>query len=143
MEADQPAPRSPFIPARPELGDVCSEPSRRGWAGPHETALQVERRLWRALLEVEDPEIPVSVVDMGLIVGLRYDHASRGVALRLTFTAMGCPAMDLIQDDIISRLRQDRAVERVDVEVVWDPVWTPARLSEAARARMRALGIAA
>jgi len=100
-------------------------------------------RLWAALGEVEDPEIPVSVVDMGLIVGLAFDPPSRTAHLKLTYTAMGCPAMDMIQDDVRARLLREPGVERVDIEVVWDPVWTRQRLSEQARTTMRELGISA
>jgi metal-sulfur cluster biosynthetic enzyme len=100
-------------------------------------------RLWAALGEVEDPEIPVSVVDMGLIVGLAFDPASQTARLKLTYTAMGCPAMDMIQDDIRARLLREPGVERVEIEVVWDPVWTRRRLSEQARATMRELGLSA
>jgi metal-sulfur cluster biosynthetic enzyme len=102
---------------------------------------EVEARLWRALQEVEDPEIPISVVGMGLIVGLAWE---RGVAdIKLTFTAMGCPAMDFIQDDIRERLLQEPDVDEVRIEVVWDPVWTRSMIREDARARMRELGIVA
>ena len=101
----------------------------------------VEARLWRALDEVEDPEIPVSVVAMGLIVSLSY--AARAVDIQLTFTAMGCPAMDFIQDDIRERLLREPEVDDVRIEIVWDPVWTRARLRQDARARMRELGIVA
>jgi metal-sulfur cluster biosynthetic enzyme len=103
--------------------------------------MSVEARLWRALQEVEDPEIPISVVGMGLIVSLAYID---GVAdLQLTFTAMGCPAMDFIQDDIRERLLREPDVDEVRIEVVWDPVWTRARIREDARATMRSLGIVA
>ena len=98
-------------------------------------------RLWRALKEVEDPEIPVSVVDMGLVVSLVYQPAQLLARLKITYTAMGCPAMDMIQDDIRARLLQDPDVSHVEIEVVWDPVWTHRRLSEAARDSMRELGI--
>ena len=64
--------------------------------------MSVEARLWQALQEVEDPEIPISVVGMGLIVDIAFDDGV--VDLKLTFTAMGCPAMDFIQDDIRDRL---------------------------------------
>jgi metal-sulfur cluster biosynthetic enzyme len=101
----------------------------------------VEARLWRALQEVEDPEIPVSVVGLGLIVSLAYDDGV--VDLQLTFTAMGCPAMDFIQDDIRERLLAEPDVDEVRIEVVWDPVWTRARIREDARATMRSLGIVA
>ena len=99
-------------------------------------------RLWAALAEVQDPEIPVSLVDMGLIVSIECESTSRVVRLRITYTAMGCPAMDMIQDDIRARLLQEPDVERVDIEVVWDPVWTQQRLSPTARRTMRDFGLA-
>ena len=105
--------------------------------------MSVEARLWRALQEVEDPEIPISVVGMGLIVSLAYREDERAVDLELTFTAMGCPAMDFIQDDIRERLLMEPEVDEVRIEVVWDPVWTRSRIREDARARMRELGIVA
>jgi metal-sulfur cluster biosynthetic enzyme len=103
---------------------------------------QVEARLWEALRHVEDPEIPVSVVGMGLIVALAYDPETRAVELELTYTTMGCPAMDFIQDDIREALEADADVGDVRIEVVWDPVWTKARIRAEARERMRELGIA-
>ena len=101
----------------------------------------VEARLWLALKEVEDPEIPISVVGMGLIVSLAY--ADGVVDVELTFTAMGCPAMDFIQDDIRERLLQEPEVEEVRIEIVWDPVWTRKMIREEARETMRGLGIVA
>jgi len=98
-------------------------------------------RLWAALREVEDPEIPVSVVDMGLIVSIDYLPAEQAAKLRITYTAMGCPAMDMIQDDIRARLLREPGIARVDIEVVWDPVWTHRRLSQSARDSMRGLGL--
>ena len=102
---------------------------------------EVEARLWRALQDVEDPEIPISVVGMGLIVGLAYDDGV--VDVKLTFTAMGCPAMDFIQDDIRDRLLQEPEVDEVRIEIVWDPVWTRSMIREEARETMRGLGIVA
>jgi metal-sulfur cluster biosynthetic enzyme len=100
-------------------------------------------RIWQALREVEDPEIPVSLVDMGLIVSVDYEPAACAARLQITYTAMGCPAMEMIQDDIHERLLSEPGINVVEIEVVWDPVWTRERLSEAARATMRELGIAA
>ena len=97
-------------------------------------------QLWAALREVEDPEIPVSVVDMGLIVSLACED--RVARLQITYTAMGCPAMEMIQEDIRARLLRVPGVDRVDIEVVWDPVWTHGRLSQSARTTMRDLGLA-
>ena len=98
-------------------------------------------RLWEALREVEDPEIPISVVGMGLIVSLAYSEGI--VDIELTFTAMGCPAMDFIQEDIRDRLLQEPEVDEVRIEIVWDPVWTRSRIREESRATMRKLGIVA
>ncbi len=102
----------------------------------------VEARLWEALRGVEDPEIPVSVVGMGLIVSLSYVESQRAADLQITYTTMGCPAMDFIQDDIRDALLCDPDVDVVNIEVVWDPVWTKSRLRDDARSRMRELGIA-
>jgi metal-sulfur cluster biosynthetic enzyme len=56
---------------------------------------------------------------------------------------MGCPAMEFIEEDIRERLLREPEVDEVRIEVVWDPVWTRARIREDARARMRGLGIVA
>ena len=103
--------------------------------------MSVEARLWEALTEVEDPEIPISVVHMGLIVAIAYEDGV--VDLKLTFTAMGCPAMEFIQDDIRERLLAEPDVDEVRIEIVWDPVWTRKMIREEARGRMRELGIVA
>jgi metal-sulfur cluster biosynthetic enzyme len=103
---------------------------------------QVEARLWDALRQVDDPEIPVSVVGMGLIVSLAYRPEARRAELQITFTAMGCPAMDFIEEDIREALLRDSDVETVEIEVVWDPIWTKDRIRAEARERMRMLGIA-
>lgn len=104
--------------------------------------MTVEARIWDALRHVQDPEIPVSVVAMGLIVSVAYEPAGRRADLQITYTAMGCPAMDFIQDDIREALLADPDIHSVEIEVVWDPVWTKARLREDARTTMRELGIA-
>ena len=110
-------------------------------AGPLTPEQEVEARLWVALQDVEDPEIPISVVNMGLIVAIAYDAGV--VDLKLTFTAMGCPAMDFIQDDIRERLLREPDVDEVRIEIVWDPVWTRKMIREEARETMRGLGIVA
>ncbi|HUO73021.1 MAG TPA: metal-sulfur cluster assembly factor [Solirubrobacteraceae bacterium] len=102
---------------------------------------QVHARIWEALRHVEDPEIPVSVLGMGLIVSVAYRPQTRVAALEITFTAMGCPAMDFIQDDIRDALLADPEIDAVEIEVVWDPVWTKERIRADARETMRRLGI--
>ena len=104
--------------------------------------MSVEARLWQALRDVEDPEIPISVVGMGLIVSVAYRPATRTADLRITYTAMGCPAMEFIQDDIREACLADPDVDAVEIEVVWDPVWTKDRIRADARETMRKLGVA-
>jgi metal-sulfur cluster biosynthetic enzyme len=102
---------------------------------------RVESRIWEALRHVEDPEIPVSVVGMGLIVSAAYRPQRRAAELQITFTAMGCPATEFIEDDIREALLRDADVDAVEIEVVWDPVWTKDRIRAEARETMRGLGI--
>ena len=97
--------------------------------------------LWDALRDVLDPELGISLVDMGLVVDIQ--RVDDGAHLRLTYTAMGCPAMDMIEDDARTRLLQVPGVERVEIEVVWDPVWTRGRLTEDGRDALLAMGISA
>ena len=104
-------------------------------------AKQVQARIWEALRHVEDPEIPISVLAMGLIVSVAYQPEHRTAELQITFTAMGCPATEFIQDDIREALLADPEIDAVETEVVWDPVWTKDRIRTDARETMRRLGI--
>jgi metal-sulfur cluster biosynthetic enzyme len=98
-------------------------------------------RLWRALCEVADPELPVSLVDLGLITAVRRSGAD--VEVDLTFTASACPCMEFIIEDVKHRLLQEPGVERVAVADVWDPPWTTDRMTEHGRALLRSFGVAA
>jgi metal-sulfur cluster biosynthetic enzyme len=101
----------------------------------------IERRLFEALHDVEDAELPLDVVDLGLIYDVRWRAADRGVEVDMTFTAMGCPAMEFMVDDVRARLLREPDVERVDVRIVWDPPWTRSRLSDRGAAALLAWGI--
>jgi metal-sulfur cluster biosynthetic enzyme len=96
--------------------------------------------LWDALREVADPELGISLVDMGLVVAARRDYGR--VVVTLTYTAMGCPAMDMIEEDVRARLLRLPGVESVEIETVWEPIWTKARLTEEGRDALLLAGIA-
>lgn len=100
----------------------------------------LQQRVWRALAEVEDPEMPVSIVDLGLVYGVAAEGGR--VRVDMTFTAMGCPATDLITADIRERLLAEPGVESVEINVVWNPPWTAARLTAAGREALTAWGLA-
>ena len=98
------------------------------------------QRLWDALTEVQDPEMPVNLVDLGVIYGI--SETDGVVAVDLTFTAMGCPASEFILEDIRERLLREPGVSEVRVNIVWDPPWTVARMTEAGRDALEAWGLA-
>ena len=95
--------------------------------------------LWDALREVEDPELGISVVDMGLIVAAQRDGAQ--ATIQITYTAMGCPATGMIEEDARERLLRLPGVDAVEIETVWDPVWTAARLTSDGRDALLLLGV--
>jgi metal-sulfur cluster biosynthetic enzyme len=97
-------------------------------------------RLWAALAEVQDPEMPVNLVDLGVIYGI--DERDGVVEVDLTFTAMGCPASDFILEDVRERLLREEGVREVRVKVVWDPPWTTARITQAGRDALESWGLA-
>ena len=98
------------------------------------------QRLWAALAEVQDPEMPVNLVDLGVVYGI--DERDGVVEVDLTFTAMGCPASDFILEDVRERLLREDGVREVRVNVVWDPPWTSARLTQAGRDTLESWGLA-
>ena len=95
--------------------------------------------LWDALREVMDPEIPISLVDLGLIYDIRADGGA--VEVDLTFTATACPCMAFIHFDIQDRLQREPGVREVRVNEVWSPAWTKARISPEGREALRRFGV--
>lgn len=86
-----------------------------------------------------DPEVPVSLVDLGLIYDVRNDAGN--VVVDLSFTATACPAMGFIQEDICTRLLAEPGVVSVETQVVWEPPWTPDRITETGRRQLESFGI--
>ena len=97
-------------------------------------------RLWAALAEVQDPEMPINLVDLGVIYGIA-EHDGL-VEIDLTFTAMGCPAADFILDDVRERLLSEPGVSDVRINIVWDPPWTAARMTQEGKDALEAWGLA-
>lgn len=100
-----------------------------------------EQRVWTALRDVMDPEIPVSLVDLGLICAVRRTGAR--VDIDLTFTATACPCMEFIRLDITERLLRDEDIECVEIHEVWDPPWNTDRMTAEGRALLGGFGVAA
>ena len=129
--------------------DAVAEARER--AGVDETALAQARadwraslpaataHLWVALCDVSDPELPISLVDLGLIYDIRLNGTHADVDC--TFTASACPCMEFIKEDIRDRLLQEQGVTTVDVHEVWDPPWTIERMTTEGRAVLRGAGV--
>ncbi len=99
--------------------------------------------VFKALKECYDPEIPVNIVDLGLIYDVRIAPSAafpgkQDVTIDMTLTAQGCPSHAMIGQQVKSRLEMMREVNSATVNVVWTPPWTPERLSPDAR---KTLGI--
>ena len=92
-----------------------------------------------ALREVDDPEYPISIVDMGLVRGVEL-HGARAV-VKLTYTSMGCPCQDLIKADVRERLLKLDGVEQVEIEECFEE-WRRDHMSRRGVRKLRELGVA-
>jgi len=88
-------------------------------------------QLYSQLRQVFDPEIPVNIVDLGLIYDVKVDGATCNVTI--TLTSQACPEAKTIPDVVRRRCNSVAGIEQVNVNVVWDPPWTPQRISPAGR----------
>lgn len=100
----------------------------------------LEKRIIEALRTVHDPEIPVNIYDLGLIYDLSIDEAGR-VRVAMTLTAPNCPVADKIPVDVAEAIRSVDGVNEVNVSLVWEPEWSPERMSEIGRLELQAMGI--
>lgn len=91
-----------------------------------------------ALREVLDPEYPISLVDLGLIRGIEVN--GNRADIKLTYTCMGCPAMDMIQDDVRERLLEMDGIDEVDIEVVW-PTWSREDITPLGKKQLKQVGV--
>jgi metal-sulfur cluster biosynthetic enzyme len=92
-----------------------------------------------ALKQCYDPEIPVNIVDLGLIYDIRFDtvpEEKQDVTVDMTLTAQGCPAHVQISEQVKARLEQLPGIRNAAVNIVWSPPWTPERLSADARKQL-------
>jgi FeS assembly SUF system protein len=119
-----PAPTEP-LPIKPPLAEPLST----------EAIEAVRGRIIETLHKCFDPEIPVNIYELGLI----YDIAiapGGGVEIKMTLTSPGCPVAGSLPGDVQRRILPLENVTSVKVDVVWEPMWTPARMSEAAKLQL-------
>ena len=92
-----------------------------------------------SLKKCMDPEVPLSIVDMGLIYGIDITE-NNDVNIKMTMTTKGCPLHETMVDDVKRYAKKVSGVNNVDVEIVWDPPWTMDKMSDTAKAMMKTMG---
>ena len=92
-----------------------------------------------SLKKCMDPEVPLSIVDMGLIYGIDITE-NNDVNIKMTMTTKGCPLHETMVDDVKRYTKKVSGVNNVDVEIVWDPPWTMDKMSDEAKAMMKTMG---
>lgn len=115
---------------------IGQEPPPKPELPENATDAEFEDLVYRQLKTCYDPEIPINIVDLGLIYDLtihRNAAGGREIEIRMTLTAPGCGMGDFLVDEVRTRLLLIPSVERVDVELTFDPPWSQEMMSEAAR----------
>ena len=92
-----------------------------------------------SLKQCMDPEVPLSIVDMGLIYGINVNE-NNDVDIKMTMTTQGCPLHETMVDDVKRYTKKVSGVNNVNVEIVWDPPWTMDKMSDDAKAMMKKMG---
>jgi len=108
-------------------------PKRKQVEEEQEQVKTLDERIVDKIRLVYDPEIPVNVYEMGLIYKVDLDEAARKVDIEMTLTSPQCPEAERIPVDIKNRVEELDEIDTTDVNIVWEPMWTPEAMSEEAR----------
>jgi probable FeS assembly SUF system protein SufT len=108
--------------------------------GTPATPEQLEKEVWNQMRTCYDPEIPVNVVDLGLIYDCRIAPSTAGagnhVDVKMTLTAPGCGMGEYLRQDVQSKLLSVEGIDEVNVELVWEPPWNQGMMSDAAKLQL-------
>ena len=100
------------------------------------TEADIESAVWQQLRTCYDPEIPINIVELGLVYECKVERAPSGnrvAKVKMTLTAPGCGMGEVLAQDVREKIEVIPTVERADVELVFDPPWDQSRMSEEAR----------
>jgi metal-sulfur cluster biosynthetic enzyme len=103
-------------------------PAAGGASGPY---AERERLITENLKQIYDPEIPMNIVDLGLVYG--FEWQGDDVTLRMTLTAPGCPVAGILAEEVKTAIEKVPQVHSAKVDMIWDPPWTPERMSDFAK----------
>jgi metal-sulfur cluster biosynthetic enzyme len=128
-----PPPAPATAPAAPAAATPAVVPPKGGaptpTPGPH---AETEGLMIKELKKIYDPEIPMNIVDLGLIYSFEWGAAD-DVVLHMTLTAPGCPVAGVLADEIKGVIEKVPKVAKATVDYIWDPPWTPERMSDFAK----------
>jgi metal-sulfur cluster biosynthetic enzyme len=116
-----PTPSAPSAPTTASPPTVTNSPAHA----------EQERLITENLKQIYDPEIPMNIVDLGLIYG--FDWAGDDVTLKMTLTAPGCPVAGILAEEVKTAIEKVPNVKSAKVDMIWDPPWSPERMSEFAK----------
>jgi probable FeS assembly SUF system protein SufT len=122
-----------------EVEAIGKAPTETAGVKPEElTPAKLEEMVWDALKTCYDPEIPVNIVDLGLVYLCELQESEQGkeVKIKMTLTAPGCGMGPVLASDVKMKVENLPGVANADVEVVFDPVWDRSMMSEAARLQL-------
>lgn len=143
-DAEDPAddrPASPDEPAYCAHTDYRDGPEHPELPRTGDGASGTEARVWDALRGVEDPEMPVSIVDLGLVYGVYVDSASGEARVDMTLTYTGCPARDYLLSRVEGAVESVDGVADVLVNLMWSPAWHVGMVTEEGREALREFGV--
>jgi probable FeS assembly SUF system protein SufT len=121
------------------LGVEANQTAPARPAGAPATPEQLEKQVWDAMKACYDPEIPVNIVDLGLIYDCKVTpigEDSNKVDVKMTLTAPGCGMGPMLAQDVQNKLLSIESIDEANVELVWDPQWNQGMMSEAARLQL-------
>ena len=105
---------------------------------PHLMSIVNEEQIRDSLKQCMDPEVPLSIVDMGLIYGINVTE-NNDVNIKMTMTTKGCPLHETMVDDVTRYAKKVPGVNNVQVDIVWDPPWSMDKMSDEAKTKMKGL----
>jgi FeS assembly SUF system protein len=99
-------------------------------------AADLKERVLEVLQTCYDPEIPVNIYELGLVYAVDVDEPAGDVKVRMTLTSPACPVAGSLPPEVEAKIRTVPGVTKVSVEVVWEPPWTPEKMSDAAKLQL-------
>ena len=121
-----------FIPNYPKKGDKTSFIAKVGKSNIKVSRIIETKEIVSILETIQDPEIPVNIYELGLIYKIKI-FTNNDVKIQMSLTAPGCPVAGEMPYEVATKVNQLKGVGEVQVELVWDPPWSPERMSEDAR----------